>query len=69
MRLHMPMKEKAPALTSVRMLLPACAAADLVSIFSQHAAGLGRLSGILIVLLHVAGFHECGGRREQPGAM
>jgi hypothetical protein len=31
--------------------------------------GWGRLSGILIVLLHVAGLHECGGRREQPGAM
>lgn len=37
--------------------------------FSQHAAGLGRLSGILIVLLHVAELHECGGRRKQPGAM
>ena len=27
------------------------------------------LSGILIVLLHVAELHECGGRREQPEAM
>lgn len=32
-------------------------------------AGTGRLSGILIVLLHVAELHECGGRREQPEAM
>lgn len=31
--------------------------------------GWGRLSGILIVLLHVAQLHECGGRREQPGAI
>lgn len=31
--------------------------------------GAGRLSGILIVLLHVAELHECGGRREQPEAM
>lgn len=36
---------------------------------SNRQQGWGRLSGILIVLLHVAKLHECGGRREQPAAM
>lgn len=36
---------------------------------SNRQLGWGRLSGILIVLLHVAELHECGGRREQPEAM
>lgn len=36
---------------------------------SNRQQGWGKLSGILIVLLHVAELHECGGRREQPEAM
>lgn len=36
---------------------------------SNRQQGWGRLSRILIVLLHVAKLHECGGRREQPEVM
>lgn len=36
---------------------------------SNRQQGWGSLSRILIVILHVAELHECGGRWEQPAAM
>lgn len=84
LRMYNPLEERVPvhmeerAYPSLRVHASACGCKSgfhLLPIGSWAGTGGGeggaggRLSGILIVLLHVAELHECGGRREQPEAM